>query len=152
PGCPHSGEEPGGKSVLSMSANGDGNFQELTLFSKTKFLWAVPEVAQASSVPGLPSSTTGSVVLVWGAGREKNSLDPQVDGRVFAHEVTGNTVGVPFQLDGPKVAANPQDKWLLVMGNRLLVVTKDGRVFVHQVTGNTVGVPFQLDGPKVAAN
>jgi hypothetical protein len=152
PGCPHGGEEPGGKSVLSMSVNGGRNFKKLMLVSKTKFLWTVPEVTQASSVPGLPAHMTGQVVLVWGAGREKNALDPQVDGRVFTHEVSGNTVGVPFRLGGPKVAANPQDKSLLVMGNRLLVVTKDGRVFTHEVIGNTVGVPFRLGGPMVAAN
>jgi RecB family endonuclease NucS len=74
------------------------------------------------------------------------------DGGVFAHEISGNNVGVPFQLSGPKVAANPQDKWVLVMGNRILVVTQDGSVFAHEVSGNSIGVPFQLSGPKVAAN
>jgi hypothetical protein len=66
--------------------------------------------------------------------------------------VVENTIGVPFQLGGPAVAANPQDKWLLAMDNRLLVVTDDGRVFVHEVVENTIGVPFQLGGPAVAAN
>ena len=50
------------------------------------------------------------------------------------------------------MAANPQDKWLLVVGNRILVVTKDGSVFAHDIAGNSIGVPFQLGGPKVAAN
>jgi Domain of unknown function (DUF4185) len=50
------------------------------------------------------------------------------------------------------VAANPQDKWVLVLGNRILVVTNEGDVFAHDVTGNTVGIPFQLSGPRVAAN
>ena len=73
-------------------------------------------------------------------------------GLVFAHDVAGNSIGVPFQLGGPKVAANPQDKWVLVVGNRILVVTKDSSVFAHDVAGNSIGVPFQLGGPKVAAN
>ena len=44
----------------------------------------------------------------------------------------------------PRVAANPQDKWVLVMGSRIVVITNDGRVFAHEITGNTVGTPFQL--------
>ena len=74
------------------------------------------------------------------------------DGRVFAQEITGNALDVPVVLNGPKVAANPQDKWVVVAGSRILVITEDGRVFVHDITGNTIGVPFQLGGPKVAAN
>jgi hypothetical protein len=74
------------------------------------------------------------------------------DGSVFAHDLVGNTVGVPFQLSGPKVAANPQDKHVLIVGSRILVITNDGSVFAHDLVGNTVGVPFQLSGPKVAAN
>ena len=61
------------------------------------------------------------------------------DGGVFAHEITGNTVGVPLQLSGPKVAANPQDKWVLVMGTRLLVVTQDGDVSTLFQTKNVAG-------------
>jgi hypothetical protein len=74
------------------------------------------------------------------------------DGSVFAHDLVGNTVGVPFQLSGPKVAANPQDKHVLIVGSRILVITNDGSAFAHDLVGNTVGVPFQLSGPKVAAN
>jgi hypothetical protein len=84
------------------------------------------------------------------------------DGRVFAHDITDNTIGPPFQLVGPPVAAQPQDKWVLPqsaesisdpfdMGDRILVITKDGRVFAHRIINNTFDVS-QLAGPPVAAN
>jgi hypothetical protein len=53
------------------------------------------------------------------------------DGRVFVHDILGNTIGIPFQLDGPRVGANPQDKRVLVMGNRILVVTEDASQWNH---------------------
>ncbi len=76
------------------------------------------------------------------------------DGSVFAHDIAGHTVGVPYQLDGgQRVAANPQDKWVLTLGNRILVITTDGSVFAHDIAGHTVGIPYQLDGgQRVAAN
>jgi hypothetical protein len=151
-GCPHGGEEPGGKTVLSQSLDGGRSFQELATFSRAKFLWAAPEVMPAGSVPDLPAGMAGPVVLVWGTGREKNALDPQVDGRIFAHRVVGDTVLTPYQLGGPMVAANLQDKWLAPLGDRLLVITTDGRVFAHAVVGDTVAPAIQLEGPKVAAN
>jgi hypothetical protein len=73
-------------------------------------------------------------------------------GLIFGHEIQGDTIGDPFQLQGRNVATNPQDKWVLVMGNRILVITNDGSVFVHDIPGNSIGIPFQLRGPKVAAN
>jgi hypothetical protein len=45
---------------------------------------------------------------------------------------------------GSGVAANPQDKWVLTMGNRILVIVNDGRVFAHDIVDNQVGAPFQI--------
>lgn len=45
---------------------------------------------------------------------------------------------------GSGVAANPQDKWVLTMGNRILVIVNDGRVFAHDIVGNQVVAPFQI--------
>jgi len=75
-----------------------------------------------------------------------------VSGEVFAHEISGSNIGIPFQMGGAKVGSNEQDKALFVMQNRILVLTKNGDVFVHEVSGNNIGIPFQLSGPKVAAN
>jgi len=52
-----------------------------------------------------------------------------------------------------KVAANPQDKWVLVMGNRIIVITNDGSVFAHDVDGDNVSTAFEfISDQKVAAN
>jgi hypothetical protein len=66
------------------------------------------------------------------------------DGRVFAHDIAGNTINPAFQLSGPPVAANPPDKWVLTMDNRILVIVNDGRVFAHDIAGNTINPAFQL--------
>jgi hypothetical protein len=63
-----------------------------------------------------------------------------------------NTLEGGLAMSLRRVAANPQDKRVLVMGNRIMVNTNNGGVFVHDITGNTIGVPFQLAGPPVAAN
>ena len=73
-------------------------------------------------------------------------------GLVSVHGVVGDTVGDALQLGGPEVAANPQDVWVLALGNRILVITNDGRVFAHEISGDTIGVPFQLGGPPIAAS
>jgi hypothetical protein len=78
------------------------------------------------------------------------SFETAETGQVFAHDVDGDTIKAPFRL-GVGVAANPQDKHVVAMGNRILVVTNDGQVFVHDVDGNTIKAPFRL-GVGVAAN
>ncbi len=64
------------------------------------------------------------------------------DGRVFAHEITGNSIGTPFQLSGPAVAANSQDRWVVVMGIRIIVITDNGRVFAHEIQAIALELPF----------
>jgi Domain of unknown function (DUF4185) len=57
------------------------------------------------------------------------------DGRVFAHLVTDH-IEVPYQLSTPApVAARPEDNWVLVVGDRLIVITKRGLVYGYQITG-----------------
>ena len=51
-----------------------------------------------------------------------------------------------------KVAFNPEDRFVVTMGNRILVVTQGGGVFGLDVSNNRVGNAFQLSGPKVASN
>ncbi|MEJ7739616.1 MAG: hypothetical protein WKF97_19500 [Chitinophagaceae bacterium] len=51
-----------------------------------------------------------------------------------------------------RVGANAQDKWVLTMGNRIMVIVNDGRMFVHEIANNNIGRPFRLVGPRVAAN
>src|SRR5262249_26988682 len=54
----------------------------------------------------------------------------------------------------PPVAANPQDKWVLVKGSQIVVITEEGRVFAHEITITTVDRAIELTPPsvRVAAN
>ena len=64
-------------------------------------------------------------------------------GLVYSQQISTNGIAIPTQLTGPPVAANPQDKWLLTLDNRLLVITTNGSVYAHQLAGNTIQ-PAQL--------
>ena len=70
--------------------------------------------------------------------------------RVF--EGDGGRYTLKFDARNKAVAAKPQDKWVLVSGNRIMVITNSGEVHVHQITDDTVGASSQLGGPAVAAN
>ena len=178
-GCQHDQKDAdgkplaGGKLVLAKSTDAGVSFNSLTTFSATKFLWAVPEIRPAANFTSLPPDVAGQAVFVFGAGRKNNDKPAGValwgrsypflavaslanfgetDGSVFAHDVSDSAVTPAIQLTAPVVAAQPQDKWVLTLGNRILVITSDGRVFAHDLQGNTVGNPHQLTGPIVAAN
>jgi parallel beta-helix repeat protein len=74
--------------------------------------------------------------------------DADKNSRVFVHDINRNDVGNSQQLAIPSVAAQPQDKWVLIMGNRIVVINSDGRVFTHDITGNTRGNVNQLPNPS----
>ncbi|MFH8605391.1 hypothetical protein ACH4B8_37425, partial [Streptomyces flaveolus] len=52
----------------------------------------------------------------------------------------------------PPVAFNPQDRFVVTMGNRIIVTTNDGGVFAHETNQNRVMRVAKLEGPKVAFN
>lgn len=78
-------------------------------------------------------------------------------GDVFGHDLVPDaeghlTVGAAVQFEGPKVAANPPDKWVLNLGDHLVVVTQDGGVFGHTFDGATaIGEPFKFQGQPVGS-
>ncbi|MFF5369691.1 hypothetical protein, partial [Streptomyces sp. NPDC013187] len=54
---------------------------------------------------------------------------------------------------GSKVAFNGSvDRFVVTMGNRIIVITQNGGVFGHDINGNTVGPAFAFGGSKVAFN
>jgi hypothetical protein len=83
------------------------------------------------------------------------------NGDVFCHRIPNfeffdeprQFVEPAFRLDGPPVAANPQDRSVFRAGSGLIVLTWDGGVFGHRLEdGNKIGPAFRYDGPPVAAN
>ena len=69
-GCALGEPQPGGQTRLGRSTDGGRTFDDVALVSKAKFQFAVPVVAEAKDVPGLPSHFTGPVVLIWASGKE----------------------------------------------------------------------------------
>ncbi|MDM9384480.1 DUF1565 domain-containing protein [Chlorogloeopsis sp. ULAP01] len=74
--------------------------------------------------------------------------DVDKNSRVFVHDINRNNAGNAQQLAIPSVAAQPQDKWVLIMGNRIVVINSDGKVFTHDISGNTMGNVNQLPNPS----
>ena len=59
-----------------------------------------------------------------------------------------NAVACP----GPNVAVNPQDKHVLGIGRRIVVITDDGSVFSHDLISDRVSDAHHHTGARVAAN
>lgn len=162
-GCVHDDPaRPGGKSVLARSQDERGRFDTMATFSSSKFLFPVPVMAPGSTFPGLPDDLAGEqVAFVFGTGRASNTgphPDPWNEsfpylavhrladvasktGKVYSHPISRSGFGEAKPL-GDAVGARPEDKWVLVQGSRILVVTGDGRVFQHPIESSSVGRPI----------
>jgi hypothetical protein len=57
------------------------------------------------------------------------------DGNVFGADVVGHELQPVYQFSGARIGFNPQDRFMMALGNTLVVVTADGEVF-----GTDVGV------------
>jgi hypothetical protein len=51
-----------------------------------------------------------------------------------------------------RVAFNPEDRFVVGLGNRIVVTTRNGGVFGHDVSNHRVGEAFQFSGGKAAFN
>jgi hypothetical protein len=51
-----------------------------------------------------------------------------------------------------RVAFNPQDRFVVTIGNQLIVTTQNGDVFGHDVSGRDIGPPFKFTGARAAFN
>ena len=51
-----------------------------------------------------------------------------------------------------RIAFNPQDRFVVAIGNTLIVTTRSGDTFGHDVTGHTADRGFQFSGAKAAFN
>jgi hypothetical protein len=115
------------------------------------------EVGAASQLTGPKVGAKPQDKFVLGLGGPPGEIAVITrDGRVFVHPILIDShnklvVGDARQRSGPKVAANPQDKFVLAMARsqRLVVITEDGGVFAHDL-GSGIGTPSPLSGPKIA--
>jgi hypothetical protein len=51
-----------------------------------------------------------------------------------------------------KIAFNPQDRFVVTIGNQIVVTTRDGSVFGHDVSGHRSGEAFAFTGARAAFN
>lgn len=156
---------PGGQTILGRATGDSTDFEAKSVFSTSKFLWAMPEKVNADSVLGLPALPSNEAVLVWGAGRANNyglNSSPwntsapylavtSVDqlrvqgGAVFRHPVANGAVGTAQAIGGRLAAGRPEDRYVFATGNRILVVTQTGEVFAHPyLNGGQIGDPVRL--------
>jgi hypothetical protein len=82
------------------------------------------------------------------------------DGSVFGADVApsrfqvelnrrGRDVRPVFQFTGAKIGFNPQDRFMVALGNTLVVITQDGSVFGAEVEGRHVHPVFQINHDPV---
>ena len=180
-GCAHDDHSFGGKTALALSRDGGATFDEIYHFSTTLFQFVAPSVQSVGVSLNYPLTFwRRKVVFAFGAGRlpgeEWNSSYPylaisradnvwgkvpSVDGvAAFAHVLGATSVGNPVALSGPAIGLAPEDKRIIGLGDKALVIRSDGHVWYQTISLSGVGaytyVPprVQPDGyiPLVGAN
>ena len=75
------------------------------------------------------------------------TIDGRPIGEIFARELQP-----VFGFSGAKIGFSPQDRFMMALGNTLVVVTQDGNVFGADVVGRDVGPVFQVNLPVPIIN
>jgi hypothetical protein len=81
-------------------------------------------------------------------------------GQVWAHDLscsarpippsvscTIDTVGPGYQLNGPSLFGGPDDKYVVLANDLLMVVNTEGEVWARNISHSTVGTGHKLSGP-----
>jgi hypothetical protein len=74
------------------------------------------------------------------------------DGLVFGADVVGRDIQPVFQFSGARIGFNPQDRFMVAMGNRLIVIRQDGLVFGADIVGRNIQPVFQFSGARIGFN
>lgn len=129
------------------------------------FVWAhevgATKVEDPYPVPPVPASPGKPSPRVATDTRDKWVLmhtDPVNGDRILVVREDGSVVGYPVSnvvgaaeaFTGPAVGARPEDRWVLVVGSRIVVITKRGRVFAHElsVATKSIGSAVELDATR----
>ncbi len=67
------------------------------------------------------------------------------NGDVFGHDIAGRNIGPPFKFTGSRMAFNPEDRFVVTVGNTIIVTTQGGPAFGADVSGRIIGPVFRLN-------
>jgi hypothetical protein len=67
------------------------------------------------------------------------------NGDVFGHDVSGRTIGPGFKFGGSRMAFNPVDRFVVAMGNTMIVTTQTGPAFGAELANRAFGPIFRLN-------
>jgi hypothetical protein len=130
---PEIAQQLASSAINELLGSGDDNLGEVTLsFTKEAML------EEARKVRGVDQNVSFTF-LTEHTGQTSTY-------RAF-FDVVEEAVPVPVT---HRVAFNPQDRFVVVIGDRIFVINDAGHVFAHVITGDTVGPALRLAGPPVA--
>ena len=67
------------------------------------------------------------------------------NGDVFGHDIARRNIGPPFKFTGSRMAFNPEDRFVVIVGNTMIVTTQGGAAFGADVSGRNIGPIFRLN-------
>jgi hypothetical protein len=81
-------------------------------------------------------------------------------GEAWAHDISNSTpanafcgfdtIGSGYRLDGPGLFGGPNDKYVVCIGSRLLVINALGEVWARDMTRSAIGPGVKLNGPGLS--
>jgi hypothetical protein len=106
--------------------------------------------------PSLFGSTNDKYVVY--DDSNKRILVINTRGEVWAHDISSSTpnifcgldtIGTGYKLDGPGLFDAPNDKYVICIGSRLLVINTLGEVWAREISRSAISRGVKLNGPKL---
>ena len=97
----------------------------------------------------LTNSTDRTLVVITQSG---DVFGAPIQGRDGALGFVPQSLGPVFQFSGAKIGFNPVDKFMVAIGNTLVVITQTGAVFGANVNGRNIDPVFQFSGAAIGFN
>ena len=126
--------------------------------------WTRDGVSGGYKLKGRPIVGPNDKYVVWEAGYTYAGriLVVNRQGEVWAHELscsilpippsfscTIDTVGAGYKLNGPSLFGAPNDKYVAIANDLLMVINTSGEVWAHTISYRAVGPGYRLNGLKV---
>jgi hypothetical protein len=146
----HDAGRPGTLQGIVKGIVGGSVLGSLGLDRGSKVDGLLRDVSSALGTPSGPSVDQDDAVgdpqeLRFSREELKRAGSGQTIAKTLDFSGDGGRYALTFEARNPtRVAFNPQDHFVVTMGNRILVIVNDGGVFGHDLAGTTIGPAFQL--------